>query len=286
MPPAPCEAAPWGWSADARRQFLIAGMDAGSLPSEAAIERHRMLSHRRTSVTLLRHLGLEHLAAEEVTDPTRALQLEDEHPGSFFKSPWSCSGRGVFCAAGLSPKVLAEKAAGIIHRQGSVMVERRYDKVTEAGALFYSDGESVSFRGLSMFLTEERGVYAGNIVATQEYFQSRIDSLGLGDELDHTVGNLEKALTRILDGHYTGWLGLDMMACHDTDGAIRLHPCIEINLRMTMGVAAMEIARRLSPRQPMLMSWQRRAFTETDTLLLPPHEGFGLLLEPLGDKVK
>ena len=277
--------APWGWSEDARRQFILAGMDEDSLPSSATVAALRMLSHRRSSIAILSALGCNDLLPEEVTDPQRVLQLEASEPGRFLKSPWSCSGRGVFCAQGLTPKALADKAAGIIHRQGSVMVENGYKKTAEFGALFTCDGsEGARFRGLSMFLTEPRGAYSGNIVAPQDYFHSQIDSLGLTDKLSETATRLENILTDLLLPHYNGWLGIDMMAYEGYDGKPHLHPCIELNLRMTMGVAAMKIAERISPAAPHLMSWQRTASPDTTTtalpatLLLPPREGFALTL--------
>ncbi|MDR2860063.1 MAG: hypothetical protein LBV64_06735, partial [Mediterranea sp.] len=50
---------------------------------------------------------------------------------------------------------------------------------------------------------------------------------------------LEKELSSRLNGVYTGYLGADMMICHFKDmPKYRIHPCVEINLRMTMGVVA------------------------------------------------
>jgi len=72
-----------------------------------------------------------------------------------------------------------------------------------------------------------------------------------------------------------------MMAYEGDDGMTHLHPCIELNLRMTMGVAAMKIAYRLSPTRPMLMSWQRAATTDNTPTLLKPREGFALTLTDL-----
>jgi len=275
----PYDASPWGWSEDAHRQFTTAGIDGAMLPSAATLSRLRELSHRRSSIAILSALGKEDLLPEEITDPHRALQLEDECKGHFFKSPWSCSGRGVFCAQGLSRNTLFDKAAGIIHRQGSVMAERGYRKIAEFGALYECDRYNAKFRGMSMFLTEPRGTYAGNIIANQDYFISKIDSLGLLGEVNETTTRLENVLTELLIPHFTGWLGIDMMAYKGDDGKTHLHPCIELNLRMTMGVVAMKIADRISPTRPMLMDWRRDNPTTHQHLLLPPHEGFALVMQ-------
>ena len=274
---------PWGWSEDARRQFADAGMGDTFLPDDATLTRLRNLSHRRTSIEILARLGRDDLAVRELTDPAEAVKFESEQPGGYYKSPWSCSGRGVFCAGGLSPQVLYDKCAGIIHRQGSVMAERGYDKVCESGALFHSCDGRVRFMGLSMFVTEPRGAYTGNIVARQSYFHDRIGALGLENTLIDTVNALEGVLTDIIAPHYNGPLGIDMMAYRDNEGEIKLHPCIELNLRMTMGIAAMAVAHHLDLSHPMLMGWRRGLHNDSQDILLPPREGFTLVLQQLND---
>lgn len=51
---------------------------------------------------------------------------------------------------------------------------------------------------------------------------------------------LEEELSALFGGFYHGYLGVDMMICHFPDEApvYRIHPCVEINLRMNMGVVA------------------------------------------------
>lgn len=170
------------------------------------------------------------------------------------------------------------------------MVERGYDKITDFASLFHSDGKRVTFRGLSLFITESRGVYSGNVVAPQAMILDMIDrsaqSVGLhtSTDLPQRIHDIASSLEPILSGlicpHYTGWLGIDMMIYRDTDGQPRIHPCIELNLRMTMGVVAMYVADRLNPSTPGLISWQRTV-TPPDPhhLLLPPRDGFALTLD-------
>lgn len=248
---------PWGWSLDAKRQFLNAGVAPQLLPTDETIKRLRMLSHRRSSITILKALDRPDLLPKEVTDADRAVEMEMTHPGSFFKAPWSCSGRGVFCAGGIAPEVVRSKAAGIIHRQGSVMVEQGRDKVTDLAALFHSDGKGiVEFRGLSMFITEARGVYSGNIVAPQSALRTMLEPTGMMHEIDSTCERLQPVLASLIGGIYAGWLGIDMMVYRDDNGHNRLHPCIELNLRTTMGLTAMAIAKRAVITTPHLVSWQ------------------------------
>lgn len=51
--------------------------------------------------------------------------------------------------------------------------------------------------------------------------------------------SLERELSLLYGTDYTGYLGVDMMICRfSTAPAYRLHPCVEINLRMNMGLVA------------------------------------------------
>ena len=50
------------------------------------------------------------------------------------------------------------------------------------------------------------------------------------------VDRLLKVLDALIAPHYDGPLGVDMMLYRNTDGTIALNPCVEVNLRMTMGM--------------------------------------------------
>lgn len=272
---------PWGWSADAVRQFEAAGVPSAQLPDAAAIERMRQLSHRRSSIRLLEALQWSGPHPVELTDADELVRLEGVHPGCFVKTPWSGSGRGVFCASTLHTAALRRRAEGIIHRQGSVMLERGFDCVADFAALYQATDSGVKFTDWSLFFTESMGTYCGNVVAPQSFILEHLSRFVPDAELIHTASQLQQALTELIGDSYRGPLGIDMMIYRDPAAGYALHPCIELNLRCTMGVVAANVARRLSPSKPMLMNWlhapqQRPA--ATDTLLLPPREGFALCL--------
>ncbi len=279
------EVEPWGWSLDAKRQFLRAGVKESVLPTDEAIERIRQLSHRRSSIAIVEGLTGDYPVAVETTDPDVVVEMERSHPGCFIKSSWSGSGRGVFCARSLEADALRRRAEGIIHRQGSVMVERGLDKLTDFASLFLSDGQKVEFKGLSVFSTEARGMYSGNIVAPQEYLWDKI-----GQEIDirtlrSVIRQQEDILTDLIGNAYSGWMGIDMMTYRDS-GGIRLMPCVELNLRRTMGVVAMQIASRLNVTTPRFLAWEHQPGGNSaptspsgeSQILLPPAAGFTLRL--------
>lgn len=227
---------PWGWSVYTRDCFLRAGCCADMLPSDDSLLLMRLLSHRRTSLAVLRELGFaqENLPVEATTVKDAFLALDFFGGDAVVKLPWSCSGRGVFYAAAMKRPQLESVIRGGIARQGSVMVERRFERIRDFAMLFCSEPKGVSFRGFSVFATDASGNYSGNLIASQEILLERlgIDPLPL-------IPAIESALNAVVAGNYSGWLGVDMMVYRDEENHNAIHPCIEVNLRMTMGVAAL-----------------------------------------------
>ncbi|MCM1336465.1 MAG: hypothetical protein NC187_05445 [Candidatus Amulumruptor caecigallinarius] len=245
-------AEPWGWSLNARLRLRRAGVPEGLLPDDEELERHREQSHRRTAMLLARGLEAEGIASPnrpvEITSAEELRALMAGGHRLMVKRPWSCSGRGVFPLAHLSEQRAAELAEGIIRRQGSVMVERMLDRKADFSAILHSDGRSVKLRGWTLFQTSAEGRYEGTLIAPQELIGERIEALGA--DTRRLGAALERNLSPLIAG-YCGWLSVDMLAT--TDGEIA--PCIEVNLRRTMGVVALDIAEQMPLGEPpMLMS--------------------------------
>lgn len=52
---------------------------------------------------------------------------------------------------------------------------------------------------------------------------------------------IEQILSAIYGSVYCGYLGVDMLVYKDSEGNYALHPCIEVNMRYTMGMVALRI---------------------------------------------
>lgn len=235
---------PWGWSVYTRRLFYRAGMSESMLPDESYISTVRQLSHRRTTIDVHRLIGTPaHLIPVEARTPDDAINAIERFGRAVIKLPWSSSGRGILYSADIPRGTLIEYIRGIIHRQGSAMIEPFYDRVRDFAALFYSDCTTgaVSFRGMSLFATDRRGFYSGNLIMTQPDMAHVI-----GTNLSPAIASLSQALDKVIAPHYHGWLGVDMLSYRSLDGTVQVAPCIEINLRRTMGVAALHISRTLA----------------------------------------
>lgn len=244
-------AVPWGWSANASRQMLAAGASPAIMPDAATLEQHRLLSHRRTAAMLLEELR-RRMPEYMLPDPVcEAFDLEDAcafleccRGRVFMKSPWSSSGRGVLDCEAVPPGQVLRQAEGIIRRQGSVMMERKLDKVRDFAVLYRCTGGVVRHVGYSLFYNDGAASYGGNFVMSDAALRSIIGSEVGEAIIDEVAAKVADLLTRLLGGVYEGYLGVDMMIYRDISGDIRVAPAIEVNLRMTMGVVAWHIARR------------------------------------------
>ena len=153
-------------------------------------------------------------------------------------------GLGVGLGTGILPWL-----RGVLARQGSVMVEPYYNKVKDLGMEFEAlpDG-SVRYCGLSLFHTAN-GQYTGNILATEQAKREMAGRYIPLTVLDNVRERICHHLPTLLQGHYQGPLGVDMMVCNSptshssplTSHPPFLHPCVEINLRRTMGHAALSL---------------------------------------------
>ena len=244
---------PWGWNKALHAALKRHGVGEWLLPTHDQLDAIRQLSHRRTSARLLSLLRQSGTVGEsfECRSADEVESLLNRYQRLVLKAPWSSSGRGLrFLDAERAPLSMhAGWLRNIIDRQGSVMVEPYYNKVKDFGMEFtcLTDG-SIRYEGLSLFHTVN-GAYTGNIIATESAKREMLShylSMDLVDGIRETVCH---ELPAILQGRYHGPFGIDMMVCATSndkaattaDKCFNLHPCVEINLRRTMGHVALSL---------------------------------------------
>lgn len=239
---------PWGWSIYTRSLLARAGVPASLLPTDEWLCKMRMLSNRRSTAAIHRSLGTPaELAPVEALTTDEAMNAVRHFGGdAVAKLPWSSSGRGIIYSNASPESTFRGYVEGMIRRQGSVMIERRFNRVRDFALLFKCRGGVAEFRGVSLFVTDGRGFYGGNLVGPQTALQARIPELPSA-----LAKNMCRALTEVFAPCYDGWLGVDMLSYTSTDGHIAVAPCIEVNLRMTMGIVAMHAATHLPGLQVM-----------------------------------
>lgn len=230
-----CQGSPWGWSYDAARQLALSG---ASVIDDMRIGRIAALSHRRITVEVMRRLH-EMLGFAlppvpvELTFPCDLPPLVSRTP-VYVKAPWSSSGRGVFRVDTVDDKVLA-RVNGILRRQGSALVEEALDKKLDFAMLFRARAGRVEWVGYSLFFNSVGDAYGGNILADDASLEDML--VAAGASRDHLVAvrdALETILSELIGDAYDGYFGVDMLLTRSG----MIDPCVEVNLRMTMGVVA------------------------------------------------
>lgn len=234
---------PWGWN-HAMRRFVVNKIgNTPGLPTTEAMDRLRELSHRRTTIAFMQWikdnrdiLAPEIMLPEEVFDTSRAMEAYGKERRLFFKTPWSSSGRGILLTDDLEPRHVEPWVRGIIERQGSVMMEKAYEKKLDFASEWRCSDGNVEFLGWSVFETSRRGKYHGQIGGSQTELRKIID--GSTDiNPDSIIEAQHGALESLIASDYDGPLGIDMLTT--AEGAI--NPCVEINLRHTMGMLNLKI---------------------------------------------
>jgi hypothetical protein len=266
------EVEPFGWSLDTIAQFERAGVPEALLQRKRSeMERHRNLSHRRSALKLLQYLDKHCFGADrqglcagnhgfdagrhDLGDdsrrrglPVEARSLAEveaavgEWGEAYVKSPWSSSGRGVFPTTRETLAVSADRIQGIIKRQGSVMVEPLLPKLQDFAILF-DRGE---FAGYSLFFNSTATNYAGNFVASDARILEKLSQWIPAAEVEALRKAVAAGLAEVLgDEFFNGKLGVDMMVCGTATETPWIAPCVEINLRATMGFVARGVYRKL-----------------------------------------
>lgn len=234
------ECVPWGWSPQIRRRLSVMGFD-DVLPDDRTIMAIRELSNRISSIKILTALKdkaidipplpLYYTQGDEVAD------FVNSRPRCVVKAPWSGSGKGIAWGIGRVETPMEHFYKGVIRRQGGIVCEEFLNGKVEFAMEFYADGNNVSFAGYSLFKSF-KGSYSGNILAGDDDIEKFILQFISSDELAKVKRYLPEVLSCLLsDSVYNGYFGVDMMI-YEHDEVMRLNPCMELNLRMNMGMVS------------------------------------------------
>lgn len=246
------EVIPWGWDSHLKCRLLKQGIDEKLLPSDAELETIRELSRRGVASEAesyvrkaLTEAELEFVRPEgevlELSDVDEVINTVGRFGDAVLKAPLSGSGKGLRWARAdeLTSSDLGW-CRNVISKQGSVTVERRHKVVQDFAMLFRVNADgTVLFEGLSMFFNDN-GIYKGNVLASDDYILKKWSSY-VDESL---ILKVRAALTMFLagrfSGRYCGYVGVDMFV-YESDGGFRLAPCVEMNVRMTMGLLARRV---------------------------------------------
>lgn len=270
---------PWGWDAALCHQLQRLGVNPHILPTAEELKEVRALSHRRTAKVLLDNIRRTLLVDNIIEDPIKAteeaieitgeaieltgeaievtgeaIEVKDEAalhqqlarwPEAVLKAPWSSSGRGVRMVSAPVHSSVLQWALGVMRRQGSLMVEPLYHKVADFGMEFSANDEGFTYLGLSLFDISGTA-YTGNLLATEEEKRAKLAQYLSPTQIDSLRQLVLHCLEDISPRFRLGPFGIDMMIVRTKDGKTRVHPCVEINFRRTMGHVAIALQQRIT----------------------------------------
>ncbi len=240
---------PWGWSPWAIEYAANAFRKKGAgwkeaFETEVEMPRLLALTHRRTSIAVHDALatGLTPVEAFSVDDARTVVDAWDKVVG---KSPLSGSGRGVFHGSIRTADAFLRRCAASIARQGSVMIERELEPVAEFAMLFEMKKETgIDFLGYSLFETSG-DAYTSNLLLPDDEIRMKLSLLCPAEDFEALERRVADAMRQVIGRiPYEGYFGVDMMI-YNAGTTTAVNPCIEVNMRTTMGVVAWKATHRL-----------------------------------------
>lgn len=238
----------WGWNLSVREQLRRKGVPVETMPTDDELALWRQFAHRSFAAGYLQDFLAQIVSDSLVGHAMRFVRsLEEvETPADetvIAKIPFSSSGRGNVVGR-LNDANFEAQVLHLIAKHGGVLIDRFYKKVLDF-ALEYEvkpDG-TIVFLGYSVFEASTEGRYGGNVVDSQPNLKARITAL-FGSDVTPIADTHCQLLRHYLSGRYRGYIGIDLMVV-EADGKRKVHPCVEMNLRMNMGIAAMRLYEKL-----------------------------------------
>lgn len=244
--PSDAEIRPWGWNPSLIKSLAVRHTCAACLPDTEQMQTWRRLSSRQTAVEVLPHLIHTLGSVHRLTGESMACHTLEEvecclerWPQCMLKAPWSSSGKGLRRAEGGLTASTQGWCLRTIAQQGFVVAEPLYNKVLDFALEFFVSDAGVIFFCSSGFFTDANGAYTGNLLTREDEVLQAVTSYIGHPTLMAVRDALADYLSRLAgETRYRGFIGVDMMVCRMPDGEYGLHPCVEINWRMSMGVVA------------------------------------------------
>ena len=245
---------PWGWSPVAHK-FLsplkeLCSPEFQQSPVFNWMTEHRELISRKFALKILKEvqsaIKTDFILPTEQTPLICTTQKDFETAIKkwgriMIKAPWSSSGRGLqpITKAPVHPKVW-EKILGIVNEQGFALAEPMLNKVLDLALLFEIKQGKVKFFGTSYFYTNSKGQYEGNYLnglpSATDYRIATFINKAIAEIRQALINAIENSLMSQI---YEGVFGVDTLIYTDETNTIKINPCLEINVRHTMGFLAL-----------------------------------------------
>jgi len=245
---------PWGWSPAVHKLLSPFKQSCPAEFQQSPVfnwkPEHRVITSRKFAVDLLKKLQTtlhtDYILPIEFAPKLCTTQNEIEIASGkwgnlMIKAPWSSSGRGLqpITKTPVHPKVW-EKVMGIIKEQGYAIAEPYLNKVLDLALQFELKKGKVKFLGISNFYTNKKGQYEGNYLnGLPLNLEKRLLEFA-----DFAVREIRQPLINAIETSemaifYEGFFGVDTLIYTDEKNSLKINPCLEINVRYTMGLLSL-----------------------------------------------
>ena len=240
---------PWAWGPVAShkmRRYVPAVPDSVELNWKDWKTEDRYLFSKRAGLDLAalmsEEIGYWCKSKDEVLKKVEVLARRGD---VLLKAPWSSAGRGHFRLIAGEWSGTSEKwLDNILTKQGGVVVEPWLNRVLDFSAQYEVTERGVRLVGMTRVINDEIGRYLGTLVHHKwttgldskltEFLYRQEDVMNLYKvELPQYIGSM-------LDVDFRGNFGVDAMVYMEK-GEFRLRKVVEVNPRVTMGRAALEL---------------------------------------------
>ncbi len=247
----------WGWDYAIKRQLQHIGIDTKLLPTDAALTALRNCSGRQSAHHLLKAFRTAHPTGPYtgesliIRDISEIAPYAALHNHIVLKDPLSSSGKGLrHVVHDTKWDKICEWAEALIRRHGYLTAEPYYDKVQDFAMEFQIAGGQCRFIGYSLFSTNHHGRYESNLLMADEkieFLLSRyVPQAALQEVRAWGIGHSSHIIPPEWDTtQHPLYFGIDMMVVREADNTYAIHPCVEINLRLNMGIVAHEVRCKL-----------------------------------------
>ena len=258
-----CRLYPWGWDYAVVERFKKMGVSPEELPSADALASLSARSERATAHHLLYAFLGEHSDDWYTGESVLLRHLPEistyaqRYGHVLLKAPLSGSGKGLRHVnfdekENVNECKIESWASALIRRHGYLTAEPFYEKVVDFAMEFCVNSSECQFVGYSLFNTDHHGRYIESRLmgdgAIEELFFQYIPIDVLGEVRRWIMNHWDSIVPAEWDtSRHPLYFGIDMMIVAD-DSQFKLHPCIEVNLRLNMGIIAHELYHhRLAP---------------------------------------
>ena len=227
-------------------QFLNPGINSFN-------ESRKLLYERKTAVSFLKgfleknkipELGKSELIPNIVSTEKELEKLLNATNPIVLKAPFSSSGRGLLV---LRKEKLNDAnrqwIKSVLDKQNYLCAEYWLNKQLDLSFQFKIDGQRrVSYLGNSYFQTNSNGQYRGHFLNFHKCNKLPF-SLNVLNYVGQKLG--EELAASVYAKSHQGILGIDALIYFNERGEFKLHPCVEINPRYTMGYLSQKIESKI-----------------------------------------